>query len=148
MKTKDTEIEKCYEDVSILKNGNLKNSDIVKYHITYDENLTIKELADVLEVMNKTINEINRNNGIKNNAKIGTQYAPTVSNVENGSIILDVFLQLFVPITTGIMANVLYDKLNDHFSTKTVKGVKVPKKGPSIKIVVDDKKIEIKINKK
>ena len=135
-------------NVEILKEVELKNTDIVKYHITYDEHLTIKELSEVLDVMNKSINDINRSNGIKNNAEIGKRFAPTVSNVENGSIIMDIIVNLVVPITTGIMANVLYDKLTNHFSTKTLKGIKVPKKGPSFKIVVDDKKIEIKINKK
>ena len=40
----------------------------ITIHIDYNETLTLKEFSEVLDLINKAINDVNRENGIKNNA--------------------------------------------------------------------------------
>ena len=62
-------------------------------HITYGRNLTLKELSEVLNLINLSVNDYYRDNGI-NNFEIG-RYAPSINGVKEGSIFFDIVIPIF-----------------------------------------------------
>lgn len=62
-------------------------------------------------MINKAINDINRENGIKDNAKIGKEYATEVTGVDSGSIVIHILTNFAVPVALGVLGNFLYDRL-------------------------------------
>lgn len=83
----------------------------VKIHITYDKELTLKELSEVILSVQQALNTINRESGIKNNAILGREYASIVSGVESGSIVLAVVLNIAIPVACSLVANCIYDRV-------------------------------------
>ena len=101
-------------DTVIEKDGELI------FHIAYDKQLTLKELSEVLDLVNKAINDSNREHGVKNNGILGKQYAPEVMAVNQGSVILNLLVYVVAPITTSVIGSFIYDRLTTlgHSSAK------------------------------
>jgi hypothetical protein len=99
-----------FEEVKISNDTVLQNEQVT-IHIDYTAPLTLKELSEILDLTTKAINNVNRASGMKNNSKLGTEYAPEVSGVESGSIVIHILTNFFAPIALSMMANYLYDKL-------------------------------------
>ncbi len=83
----------------------------IKLHITYDEELKLGDLAECLSKINTAINDVNRDNGMKDSRKIGSEYASKVQNVESGSIIVFITVNIVTPVALSVIANYIYDKL-------------------------------------
>ena len=56
--------------IEIIKEGTITSKDPVTIHITYNESLTLKEFSDILDLINKAINDVNREYGVKSNVKL------------------------------------------------------------------------------
>lgn len=97
--------------VNIISEGQVVEKESVTLHIGYNESLTLKELSEILDLINKAINDINRENGIKDNAKIGKEYATEVTGVDSGSIVIHILTNFAVPVALGVLGNFLYDRL-------------------------------------
>ena len=97
--------------VNIISEGQVVKKESVTLHIGYNESLTLKELSEILDLINKAINDINRENGIKDNAKIGKEYATEVTGVDSGSIVIHILTNFAVPVALGVLGNFLYDRL-------------------------------------
>ena len=84
-------------------------------HITYDQKITLKELSEVLNLINLSINDYYREKGI-NNFQIG-RLAPSVTGVKEGSIFFDIVIPVIETICSEaitvetIMAHIL-NRLN------------------------------------
>ena len=87
--------------------------------------LTLKELTEILENVNKSINDINRDNGVKSNALIGKDYSTKVSGIESGSIIISIFSTLVVPVTLSVLSNYIYDRLKKIIKIKKKKNTRL-----------------------
>lgn len=88
----------------------INSNDQVRIHITYDEDLNLGDLSETLDLINKAVNDVNRENGASNR-KIGKEYSSKVSSVESGSIVLNVVLLVVVPIAVNMLSNAIYDRL-------------------------------------
>ena len=64
----------------------------ITFHIKYNKNLTIKEYANCLLLINKSINDINRYCGISN--RFICDYATEILSFQNGSVIMDVLVKV------------------------------------------------------
>ena len=91
----------------------------VTIHIKYNESLTLKELSEVLDLINKAINDVNRDNGIRNNAKLGKEYAAEVAGVDSGSIVLHILTNFVSSIALSILADYVYDRVKYIGAKKT-----------------------------
>ena len=100
--------EKC---IRIITEGEITTQSPITIHIDYNESLTLKELSDALDRINKAINDVNRDNGIKDNAKLGKEYAAKVAGVDSGSIIVHILTYVVAPVALSVLANFLYDRL-------------------------------------
>ena len=67
--------------------------EVISMHIQY-VNLELMELSELLYVVNMSINDYYRDNGIANNQV--KQYAPTIHSVHEGSIIFDLLIEKIV----------------------------------------------------
>ncbi len=119
----------------------------ITIHIKYDSPLTLKELVEVLDSIKKSINDVNRENGISNNV-LGRDYAPEVYGVESGSIILDIIANFVGQLTIGVLSAFIAERLKD-LGAKKEKGKIVEGTGyPSMVNTNDDTNtIEITIMK-
>lgn len=130
--------------IQIINEGQIKSKSPVTVHINYNASLTLKELSDTLDRINKAINDVNRENGIKNNAKLGKEYAAEVAGVDSGSIVVHILTNFVAPVALSVLANFLYDRL------KSI-GVKNEKNDAgypiSINVNGDNNLIELNITK-
>ena len=67
--------------------------EIITTHIKYG-NLELMELSELLYIVNMSINDYYRDNGIANNQV--KQYAPTIQSVHEGSIIFNLLIEKLV----------------------------------------------------
>lgn len=133
-------------NVQIQKNLIIDNESEVSLHFTYDKNLSLKELSELLDLSNKAINDFNRNNGVKNNAALGKQYQAQVEVVKGGSVIITLLLTTVVPLSLGVLANYLYERIKTLGYKQRKESTEVqPCKYPIV-IVVNDNNIEIHIS--
>lgn len=120
----------------------------VTIHISFNESLTLKELSKVMDLINLAFNDINRKNGVTSTVKIGQEYAAKVAGVGSGSIILYILTSFVVPITVGILADFLYDRLKTIGAKKEKNQVKLDTAYPiSINVNGDNNLIEVHITK-
>ena len=98
--TMEKKIKAKKEEITVSNNP-------VTIHIKYNESLTLKELSKVIYLINLAINDINRDNGIKDNAKLGKSFAAEVIGVDSGSIVLHIITHFVAPVALGILANYL-----------------------------------------
>ncbi len=122
--------------ISVINEGSIMPKDPVTIHIRYTESLTLKELSDVLDLLNKAINDVNRENGIKNNAILGREYTTEVTGVGSGSIIVYILSNLVVPIALSIFGNYIYERLKNIGAKKENKQIKTDNAYP-VSISVD-----------
>lgn len=87
------------------------NQGKIKLHISYDSAITLKELSDTLDTVNKSINSINRENGITNNYVLGRYYAPRIESVESGSIVLNLLTNFVAPVALGLISNYIFNAM-------------------------------------
>lgn len=97
--------------IQIIQEGEVDIKSPISIHINYNQSLTLKELSEVLDLINKAINDVNRECGIKNNAKLGKEYAPKVTGVDSGSIVVHILTNFVAPVALSVLANFLYDRL-------------------------------------
>ncbi|MDE6302621.1 MAG: hypothetical protein K2M36_03425 [Clostridia bacterium] len=74
-----------------------KITEVCEFHITYDNNLDLPELIDILTLINKGVNQLNLQNGVNNSSKLGN-YHPVVQEVNKGSIDFKLLLSLIAPL--------------------------------------------------
>lgn len=67
--------------------------EFISMHIKYG-NLELMELSELLYIVNMSINDYYRDNGIANNQV--KQYAPAIQRVHEGSIIFDLLIEKIV----------------------------------------------------
>ncbi len=87
------------------------NTTNYKFHITYDVNMTLKELSDLLCAINLSINDYYRDNGV-GNAKISL-YAPVVNEVDKGSIVLDLAVSVFSGLTSTLLTEYILNRIKN-----------------------------------
>jgi len=134
--------------VNIISEGKAMSKESVTLHIGYNESLTLKELSDILDSINKAINDINRENGIKNNAKLGKEYATEVTGVDSGSIVIHILTTFVTPVALGVLGNFLYDRLKSIGAKKEKNQIITETAYPIfINVNGDDNLIELNITK-
>ena len=137
--------EKTLKDIN---KGTVMTKTPITIHISYNEDLTLKEFSEVLDLINKAINDVNRENGIKDNAKLGKEYATEVTGVDSGSIVVHVLSSFVAPIALSVLANFLYDRLKNLGARKGNKSIKEDAGYPiSISVNGDNNLIEFNITK-
>ena len=98
-------------DKALLQDVAIITGDQIKLHITYHNQLTLKELSEILNLTNKALNDINRQQGVKSNVVVGRNYPSLVSGVESGSIVLNIITNFIMPVTLNILASYIYERL-------------------------------------
>ena len=134
--------------VQIVTDGEITPESPITIHIDYNESLTLKELSDALARINTAINDVNREFGIKNNAKLGKEYAAEVAGVDSGSIVVHILTYFVAPVALSVLANFLYDRLKNIGAKKEKKPIKEDAGFPiSISVNGDNNLIELNITK-
>ena len=134
--------------IQIIKEGEVLPESPITIHINYNESLTLKELSAALDLINKAINDVNRESGIKDNAKLGKEYAAEVAGVGSGSIVLHILTYFVAPVALSMLANFLYDRLKTIGTKKEKKSIKEDSGYPiSISVNGDNNLIELNITK-
>lgn len=80
-------------------------------HLTYDEDLNLSCLNNVLDAISKGFNDINREFGKKGNNEIN-KYNPVISGIREGSLIIDLIVSFVVSVGGGIVSNYIYNRLS------------------------------------
>lgn len=136
------------KEITVLQEGSVATRGPITIHITYNESLTLKEFSEVLDLINKAINDVNRESGMKNNAKLGKEYAAEVAGVDTGSIIVHVLTSFVAPVLLSVIANFIYERLKNIGAKKEKRLTKENSGYPiSINVNGDDNLIEINIKK-
>ena len=78
-------------------------------HITYNEALTLKELSELLHLINLSVNDYYRDNGVSN--QYIANFSPTIEKVKEGSIIFELLFPEFFDITAQIIAEYIIPRL-------------------------------------
>ena len=81
-------------------------------HIENDTNLTLKELLETLSVLNLSINDYYRDNGVSNYSI--ADLSPSIKKVKEGSV----FLEIAIPIFTAITSTLLAEYIKSRFEKK------------------------------
>ncbi|MBR4872334.1 MAG: hypothetical protein IKV00_00715 [Clostridia bacterium] len=76
-----------------MKNLRTVDKENINIHITYDEAIKLKDFSYILNVLNMSINDYYRENGVKSNAL--SEYAAVVNKVDAGSIWLELGVAFF-----------------------------------------------------
>ncbi len=97
--------------IQVIKDVSLQSKDTITIHLDYNESLTLKEFSYALDLINKAINDVNRKNGLKDNAKLGREYAAEVKGVDSGSIVIHILTNFVAPVALSMLATFLYDRL-------------------------------------
>ena len=139
------------KSIKILNDGSVSPNDTVTIHLDYNESLTLKELSEVLDLVNKAFNDVHRDNGIKSNAKLGREYAAEVTGVDSGSIVVHILTCFVAPVALSVLANFLYDRLKGIKTKKEKNDKNQAKEGIGYPICInvkgDDNLIEVNITK-
>lgn len=98
----------------------LSDKNKITLHFTYDKNLTLKELSDLLDLSNKAINDFNRANGVSNQA-VSKQYAAEVGAVKEGSVIVEILQNFVAPLSVAVLGTLLSERLQKLGQKKTAK---------------------------
>lgn len=96
--------------IVVQEEKRLEESGKVTLHFTYDKNLTLKELTEVLDMTNKAINDFNRDNGVKSGYALSKRYATEVAGVKEGSYVFELIVNVAVGITTGVLGNCIFER--------------------------------------
>ncbi len=104
--------------ISVLEDRVLEKTSEVTLHFTYDKNLTLKELTEVLDMINKAINDFNRDNGIKSGNTLSKRYAAEVAGIKEGSLIIELLVSFAAGITTSVLGNYIFERLKKWGSKK------------------------------
>lgn len=136
------------EAITIIEEGTIIPKAPITIHIDYNESLTLKELSDVLDLINKAINDIHRDSGMRNNAKLGKEYAAEVTGVASGSIVVHILTNFVAPVALSLLANFIYDRLKSIGAKKEKKQINSDTAYPiSINVNGNDNLIELNITK-
>ena len=130
--------------IQIISESEISVKSPITIHIGYNHSLTLKEFSDVLDRINKAINDVNRDNGIRNNAILGKEYAAEVAGVDSGSIVLHIFTYIVEPVFLSVVGNFIYDRLKNIGAKKEEEDTAYP---ISINVNGDNNLIEINITK-
>ena len=84
-------------------------------HIENDSNLTLKELLETLSVLNLSINDYYRDNGVSNYSI--ADLSPSIKKVKEGSV----FLEIAIPVFTAITSTLLAEYIKSRFEKKKEK---------------------------
>ena len=84
-------------------------------HIENDTNLTLKELIETLSILNLSINDYYRDNGVSNYSI--ADFSPSIKKVKEGSV----FLELAIPVFTAITSTLLVEYIKFRFEKKKEK---------------------------
>ena len=134
--------------IRIINDGIIKPEIPITIHMSYNESLTLKELSELLDSINKAINDVNRKYGIKSNTLLGKEYAAKVAGVDSGSIVVHILTCFIAPVALSILANYLYDRLKTFGAKKEKKTIKTETAYPIIIYVYgSDCLIEFNITK-
>ena len=76
-----------------MKNLRTVDKENINVHITYDDAIKLKDLSYILNVLNLSINDYYRENGVKSNEL--SEYAAVVNKVEAGSILAKIRVAFF-----------------------------------------------------
>ncbi|MBR7091944.1 MAG: hypothetical protein IKI50_02020 [Clostridia bacterium] len=98
------------QKIEITNNKTITTNDVITFHITYASPLTVKELSQLFNRINKGINTLNRENGVKNNMTLGKEYAPEILRIAQGSIVMDIILKLVQPVLLNVLSQSIYDQ--------------------------------------
>lgn len=80
-------------------------------HIAYQGNMKLKELADMLNTINLSVNDYYRDCGIGNREL--SRHAAAVNKVANGSIWLEVLIAVFSGITSTLLAEYILHRMRN-----------------------------------
>lgn len=134
--------------INIISDRVIQQKEPITIHIDYNESLTLKELSEALDLINKAINDVNRKNGIKNNATLGKEYAAEVAGVDSGSIVVHILTNFVAPVALSMLGSFLYDRLKNIGAKKEKKQVKTDAGYPvSINVNGNDNLIEFVVTK-
>ena len=134
--------------IKIINDGSVMPKTPITVHINYNESLTLKEFSEVLNLINKAINDVNRENGIKNNAKLGKEYAAEVTGVDSGSIVVHILTNFVAPVALSVLASFLYDRLKKLGTKKENKSTKEDTRYPiTISVNGNNNLIEFNVTK-
>ena len=128
--------------------GVLIGNDVIRLHFTYEDNLSLSDLSECISLVNKAINDINREHGLTN-FTVGREYSSKIDSVESGSIVINVLTNFIVPVALSVLANAIYDRLKTWGQRKNKDGIISQSKYPiniNTNVNVNITEINIHIN--
>ena len=70
-------------------------------HISSSQGLTLKNLTDALNILNLSINDYYRDNGVVNS--VISDFSPSIKGVQEGSVILEIAISIFTTVTSALL---------------------------------------------
>ena len=123
-----------------MKNEKMLECPQVRYHITYDKNLTFKDLEDLLRLVRMSNNDIFQEMGISRSEGNDLQ---KIENIYPGSI--NIFAILKMILSAGI--NNLTEKLIDKIRNRIKQKIELCKQNPtSDKPIYCKYKVDVRVN--
>lgn len=101
----------------------------IRYHITYDENLTFKDLEDLLKLIRLSTNDILQEIGVSRSDGNDMQ---KIASIYPGSINLIAFLKEVISIGTKLLTEKLVDKIQNRIEEAAESCKRNPKLDKSV----------------
>ena len=76
--------------------------DKLRVHITYDNEIKLSDFVKIIDLLNKSVNDVIREHSSVNNRTIA-KFSPTISSVERGSINIELTVAIIEMATAGII---------------------------------------------
>ena len=103
-----------HKDITKNRTGEITTMEEKNFsiHIENDTNLTLKELIETLSILNLSINDYYRDNGVSNYSI--ADFSPSIKKVKEGSV----FLEIAIPVFTSITSTLLAEYIKSRFEKK------------------------------
>lgn len=89
----------------------------ISFHFSSESDITLNEFKDLLDAIQFSINELNRKSKVSNR-DLYSKYPTRISNVREGSLILDITLGIAEGIVAGTFLDLIKYIINNRIAKK------------------------------
>lgn len=93
--------EICHSQEKYREINNTMDEKSFYIHISSSQGLTLKNLTDALNILNLSINDYYRDNGVVNS--VISDFSPSIKGVQEGSVILEIAISIFTTVTSALL---------------------------------------------
>ena len=106
-----------------------------RIRITYNQNLSLINLSNIIELISKGFNDVCRNH--TKNQRVVSKANPKIENVEKGSIVIDLLLDTLLTVATDVTIHLIVEHIKERIS-KSKNKINVEIKDEEINIHIEN----------